>query len=91
MINYEPFWKTLKKKKVTKYQLINNWGISSNTLRRMSNNLSITTNTLNELCMILDCKVSDVILFTFEEEERIEIEKHKELIETTKKKPWTNK
>ena len=75
MIDYSPFWDTLNKKKVTKYNLINKWGISSNTLRRMSNNESITTNTINELCMILDCNVEDILVFNFEDEERKEIEK----------------
>lgn len=74
MINYEPFWITLKEKRITKYQLIYHWGISSNTLRRMKHNEAINSTTLNELCLILDCKISDVMNFnaTIEEQQRIE-------------------
>ncbi|MBO5388104.1 MAG: helix-turn-helix transcriptional regulator [Lachnospiraceae bacterium] len=63
MINYEPFWDTLRKKDITKYQLIYHWGISSNTLRRMGRNEPINSNTLNELCLILNCQVQDIIKF----------------------------
>ena len=63
LINYEPFWDTLQKKDITKYQLIYHWGISSNTLRRMGHNEPINSNTLNELCLILNCQVQDIIKF----------------------------
>lgn len=74
MINYEPFWTTLKEKGITKYQLIYHWGISSNTLRRMKHNEAISSTTLNELCLILDCKISEVMDFnaTIEELQKTE-------------------
>ena len=59
MISYEPLWATMKEKEITKYQLIYHWGISSNTLRRMGHGEPITSNTLNELCLILDCRVEN--------------------------------
>ena len=74
MINYEPFWVTLKEKGITKYQLIYHWGISSNTLRRMKHNEAISSTTLNELCLILDCKISEVMDFNTTEEELCRIE-----------------
>ena len=64
MINYEPFWTTMEKRGLTAYQLIYYWGISSNTLRRMRHNEAISTPTLNELCLILDCSVEDIGLST---------------------------
>lgn len=63
MISYNPFWITLKEKKVSQYQLIYYWNISSNTLRRMKRNEAISTTTLNELCLILSCPVEDIISF----------------------------
>lgn len=63
MIDYEPFWRTLEKKKITQYQLIYHWHISSNTLRRMKNSEPINTTTLNQFCLILDCKIQDIIRF----------------------------
>lgn len=64
MISYEPFWDTLKKKNITKYQLINHHNISSNTLRRMTHNKAITTTTIDLFCQILDCDIPDIIRYT---------------------------
>ena len=61
MISYGPFYKTLYEKNITEYQLIFKEGISANTLHRMKKGLPITTKTLDTLCFILDCKVSDII------------------------------
>ena len=80
MISYEPLWATMKEKEITKYQLIYYWGISSNTLRRMGHGEPISSNTLNELCLILDCRVEDILLFTATEEEITAINERKEEI-----------
>lgn len=61
MISYKPFYKTLLKKNVTEYSLIFKQGISANTLHRIKNGMPITTKTLDTLCYILDCEVSDII------------------------------
>ena len=74
MINYEPFWSTLQEKEITKYQLIYHWGISSNTLRRMRHNEPISSTTLNELCLILNCDVQDILQFQAREDEITTIE-----------------
>ena len=60
MISYEPFYQTLLKKSITEYHLIYKEGLSANTLHRMKNGLPITTKTLDTLCFILDCEVSDI-------------------------------
>ena len=61
MISYEPFYKTLLHKNITEYQLIYKEGLSANTLHRMHKGLPITTKTLDTLCFILDCEVSDIL------------------------------
>lgn len=61
MISYEPFFNTLLKKNVTEYRLIFKEGMSANTLHRMHKGLPITTKTLDTLCFILDCEVSDIL------------------------------
>ncbi len=61
MISYKPFFDTLLKKNITEYHLIFKEGISANTLHRMHKNLPITTKTIDVLCFILDCEVSDII------------------------------
>ena len=91
MINYDPLWKTMQKKNVTKYQLIYHWGMSSNTLRRISHNGAISTTTLNELCLILDCKVQDIIKFEASEEEIEDIKEQKAEIEAKKNRKKNKK
>lgn len=61
MISYEPFYQTLIKRNITEYHLIFKEGISANTMHRMKKGLSITTKTLDTLCFILDCEVSDIL------------------------------
>lgn len=61
MISYKPFYSMLYKRGLTEYQLIHIHGISANTLFRMKKGKPITTKTINKLCFILDCEVSDII------------------------------
>ncbi len=61
MISYRPFYDTLYKQNVTEYALIFKHGIPANTLHRMKHGEAITTKTLDALCFILDCEVSDIL------------------------------
>ena len=63
MISYKPFYNTLFQKGITEYELIFKHGLSANTLHRMKKGEAITTKTLDTLCFILDCSVSDVLEF----------------------------
>lgn len=67
MITYSPLWITMKRKKITSYQLIYKYHFSSNTIRRMKRNENITLKTLNDLCIVLNCRVEEVIQFIPEE------------------------
>lgn len=67
MISYKPFYDTLYRKKMTEYQLIFKHGISANTLYRMKHGEAITTKTMDVLCSILDCTVSDILEYVREE------------------------
>jgi putative transcriptional regulator len=49
------------KKNITEYNLIFKQGMSANTIHRIKKGLPCTTETLDALCFILDCEVSDVI------------------------------
>jgi len=60
MISYEPLWKTMEAKNATTYTLQVKGGISSSTIRRIKSNESISTNTLDSLCKLLDCKLHDL-------------------------------
>ncbi len=60
MITYEPFYKTMKSRGMTTYKLITEHNISRSLIDRLKHNKPITTVTLNDLCKILDCEVSDI-------------------------------
>lgn len=63
MISYEPLWETMKKKGVTQYALIKKHGISPAQITRLKRNESVSTNTIDMFCCILDCDVGDVMRF----------------------------
>lgn len=63
MINYNPFWDTLKNKGVTSYALVYKYNISSGTLGRMRKGKPISTVTIDNFCKILNCKVEDIIMY----------------------------
>ena len=63
MISYEPFYKTLKKKNISTYKLIHEFGINRSLLDRLKHNRAISTVTLNDLCTILQCTVDEILIF----------------------------
>lgn len=63
MISYEPLWETMRRRKATTYTLQVKGEISSSTIRRLKANESVSTNTLDALCKILECEVGDIIKF----------------------------
>jgi DNA-binding Xre family transcriptional regulator len=66
VISYQKLWATMEKKGATTYTLQVKGGISSSTIRRLKANESVSTNTLDALCKILDCTVSDIIEYVEE-------------------------
>ena len=60
MIVYDKLWKTMKAKDITQYRLIKEFGISAGQLDRLRKNESVSTYTLNNLCRILQCDISDI-------------------------------
>lgn len=60
MISYEPLWNTMERKRATTYTLQVKGEISSSTIRRLKADESVSTNTLDALCKILECTLQDV-------------------------------
>lgn len=60
MIDYSPFWETLKKSNESTYTLINKHHISSSTIDKLRKNKPLNTTTLNDLCRILDCDIQEI-------------------------------
>ena len=61
MISYQPLWRTMKERGATTYTLQVKGEISSSTIRRLKANESVSTNTLEALCKILNCTLNDII------------------------------
>ncbi len=61
MISYAPLWKTMQKRGATTYTLEVKGGVSSSTIRRLKAGESVSTNTLEALCKILDCTLQDIV------------------------------
>ncbi len=60
MIIYDRLWDYLKKTGVTQYRLTVS-GISHSTLSRLKRNQPVSTETLDKLCSLLDCKLEDIV------------------------------
>lgn len=69
MISYAPLWETMKRKNATTYTLQVKGEISSSTIRRLKANESVSTNTLEALCKILDCTLQDIIDYIPDEQQ----------------------
>mgnify|MGYP002514807358 CR=1 FL=1 len=64
MITYEPLWNTLEQKNISTYKLLKDYGLSRGMLDNLKHNRSITMTTLNQLCEILECDITDIIKYT---------------------------
>lgn len=61
MIVYDRLWKTMKKKNITQYNLINEHNFSRGQLSRLKHNDNVNTFTINRLCDILNCNIEDIM------------------------------
>ncbi len=68
MISYKKLWQTMKEKNVSQYKLIKDYRVSRGQLDRLRRNENVSTYTLNMLCKILDCKLSDIAEYIPDEE-----------------------
>ena len=71
MISYAPFWKTLEKSSETTYSMINKHHVSSATIDKLRNNKPLNTTTINDLCIIFNCKVQDIMEYLPSENDQI--------------------
>lgn len=60
MIVYDRLWETMKQKGVSQYALIRKHHISTGQLDRLRKNENVSTHTLDTLCRVLDCSLSDI-------------------------------
>ena len=63
MIDYTPFWDTLKTSKETTYTLTKKYGISAAIIDKLRHNKPMNTTTLNDLCAVLNCELNQIIRY----------------------------
>lgn len=61
MVSYERLWKTMEKKGISQYRLINHYKISAGQIGRMKKNMHVSTHILEVFCNILQCPVEDIV------------------------------
>lgn len=62
LIDYAPLWKTMEKKGITQYKMIEQ-GIDRRVLDALRKNKNITLLTVEKICKVLDCEASDIVTF----------------------------
>ncbi|MDR1689440.1 MAG: helix-turn-helix transcriptional regulator [Clostridiales bacterium] len=75
MISYAPLWETMKRKNATTYTLRNKgkpYSVSGSTMERIKAGEAVSTNTLDAICYILECDITDIIRFIAEEKTKEE-------------------
>lgn len=71
MIDYSPFWTTLRISGESTYTLIKNHRISSSTIDKLRKNRPLNTTTINDLCRILNCPVEQVMRYIPSDEDQV--------------------
>lgn len=70
MISFAPLRKILMERKISTYYLRNKCGeynLDSKTIQRLMNDESVSTYTVNALCSILKCELTDIMEFHLDE------------------------
>lgn len=68
MIQFDRLWTTMKKKGVSQYRLIREYKFSTGQLDRLRKNGNVSTYTLNQLCRILNCDLSEIAEYIADED-----------------------
>lgn len=63
MIRYDRLWATMEAQGMTQYRLIKHYNFSAGQIGRLKKNMHVSTHTLDTLCTLLDCDISDIIEF----------------------------
>lgn len=61
MVKFDRLWETLKRKNISQYCLIKEYGIDYAQLHRLRHNQVVKTAILDRLCNILECPIEDIM------------------------------
>lgn len=60
-VNYNRLWKLLIDKNMSKTELRERAGITTNALAKLGKNEDVSTEVLCKICGVLDCKMEDIV------------------------------
>ena len=60
-VNYNKLWKLLIDKGLNKTQLKNKAQISTNAIAKLGKNESVSMETIEKICLALDCNIGDIV------------------------------
>lgn len=69
-VNYNKLWKMLIDKDISKTELTQLAGITTNAMAKLGRNEDVRVNTLEKLCTSLDCKLDDIVEFVPEDNKK---------------------
>lgn len=61
MIKYDKLWETMKRRGISEYALYTYHNVNRSQLFRLRHNRNVEVNTIDKLCNILQCDVSDIM------------------------------
>ncbi len=67
MISFEPFWRQMKEKNITTYDLENEYNLNPAEIHRLKMGHNFTLNSINRYCKIFQCKIEEIISFVPDE------------------------
>ena len=62
-VSYNNLWKLLLDRKLKRTELIDICGISSNVLAKLGKNEPVSMESLEKICVALNCNIEDVVQF----------------------------
>ena len=69
MISYEPLFRTMEKKGISSYRLMK-MGFPRSNYYAMKHGENISTHTIDQLCRLLKCSVSDIMEYVDDEPQK---------------------
>ena len=59
--SYNKLWKLMIDKKINKTQLCKAAGITTNAMAKLGRNETVTQETLEKICVVLNCTLDDIV------------------------------
>lgn len=72
-VNYNRLWKLLIDKGMSKTQLREQTGVTTNTIAKMGKNENVSTEVICRICKVLNCQITDIMELVEEDEETFNV------------------